>query len=80
MTSNAIFQKLKEAFKNQKIETPEKGFKTINQWAKEFGCSRSYAKTLLLGKHTEGQIERRDYCIQNGKLNVKTPHYRLNLK
>lgn len=80
MKSNALYKKLLAVLENNCIETPEKGFKTTKQWAKEFGVAcRTMRKNIKRLKKL-GRCESKRFKVRQGVRNVAmTTHYKINL-
>lgn len=76
MESAELLKRLRQAINNQPDEVPA-GWKTVEQFAGEWGISYHAAGFVLMRSSRLGLIEKRKFRIPTeGRGNYPTPHYR----
>lgn len=69
-------ERLKAAIGTNGAEAPEDGYKTIKQWAAEWGMSGMHASRLIYGGVALGAWESKTFRIQTAQRTYPVPHYR----
>lgn len=77
MTPAQALAALQDLFSGE-VETPEEGYRTMQQWANEWGLSRERATTLVKRGIDAGKVDTKSYRINTGSKVYKVPHYRIN--
>ncbi len=75
MSSKQLLATLAAAL-NEKLESPEDGFKNTREWSKEWGIALSQAQRLVKAGHERGLLEMKRYRIITGQTKRTVPHYR----
>lgn len=76
MTDKQLLAKLRSALDQERIETPESGYFTRDQWAARFGIRKTACWELIDEARKCGKVDIKSFRIQNGKRIQPTPHYK----
>ena len=76
MESSELLSKLKDAIQSKPDEIPE-GYKTVEEWARSWSLSRSYAEKLLKIGVESGVVDSKKFRIpMDGRKTYPVYHYR----
>lgn len=76
MNNNELFKKLVTAIRNGNVEKPEPGFKSAEQWCKDFGVSRFVFLDIASKSTKLGLCERKDFFTKTTRAVKKIPYYK----
>ena len=79
MTTKQLFAKLTAALENDRLETPEPGFRTRLGWAKEFGCGGTKVHEIIQQQTRLGGVICKKFRIQVGGKIQPIPHYKFKV-